>query len=264
VSDEKDGFEDLFGFEMLKGMPSPIRSSMSAATYLTQAFGAGGWGNSIGYFSPAWNWCAVTVTFAKSQVIRTGWGVSPEHAFLKAFELLGGKVEYPKEMPRVEVPPAALPKPQQRQTAPSIGSSLPSSYQGPVPYNDSNTNIPPVAFSKPPQKPDWFRAPIGGYGTKKAGSWDKTWTWEQLVDQEVSDPKGRDNALGFIQWKLGKDAPSFDGPNAAGMKKAWENFVGRAKSACIWAMLAIQAKQAEAVEDYAVPADLEPDDSVPF
>lgn len=248
----------------------PVASIQGVVGALDQAFGAENWIPDLRYMSPAYCVARVSVTANEYQVSREyaalegigAWN-SAEVAIARVFEFLGGKVNWPKQTSKLEQVPAALPKPSGTPSAKPMSHSLPSNYSGPVPYNDSHTNIPPVSFPKPPQEPDWFGAKIGGFATKKGCSWTKEFTWKQIVDEELANPGGRDQALGFVKWKLGKDAPTFDPKDGPGLKKAWEQFVGRAKAASIWAMLRIDQMREES-DGYDEPAVEEEIEETPF
>lgn len=249
----------------------PVASMFGMVGAMDQVFGAERWTCEFRGLASHCCLAKVTVTLDDGiQVIREalateGWG--PWHyaevAALRAYEFIGGKVNWPKLPAKVEEPKAALPRPAGTPSAKPITHSLPSAYSGPVPYNDSHTNIPPVSFPKPPQEPEWFGRGIGGWATWKNNCpWTKDVTWHQAVHQEIENPGGRDQPLGYIMRMLGKDKvvePHLRGP--------WSDFVGKAKAACIWAMLAKeQRREQEAVdqEQYS-EAELPPEDNqTPF
>lgn len=249
----------------------PVASMFGMVGAMDQAFGAEKWTCDFRGIGSCGCLAKVSVTVSEGvQVIREAFSMDShgpwsyaEVAALRAYEFLGGKVNWPRVAPKVEQVPAALPKPSGTPSAKPMSHSLPSNYSGPVPYNDSHTNIPPVSFPKPPQEPDWFGAKIGGFATKKGCSWTKEFTWKQIVDEELANPGGRDQALGFVKWKLGKDAPTFDPKDGPGLKKAWEQFVGRAKAASIWAMLRIDQMREES-DGYDEPAVEEEIEETPF
>lgn len=226
-----------------------VSNVTNAVFLLDSAFGKHRWGMEMAYMSPHWHVATIHVNLTANphddavMVLRSGWSdEGPDRAFLEAYRNIGGRVpveEEPKQTPkpargRAQVTPAA----QSRH----ISGYIPSPYSGPVPYNDSNTDIKPCIFPDPPTEPEWFKDKIGGYGAKKSGgTWTKDLTWGEAVQIELANPGGRDQPLNYIQWRIGNHEP----PEDPKYKTHWINFISRGKAAAIWTMLSIQQHQEE-------------------
>lgn len=256
----------------------PVASMFGMVGAMDQAFGAEKWTCDFRGIGSCGCLAKVSVTVSEGvQVIREAFSMDShgpwsyaEVAALRAYEFLGGKVNWPRVVPKVEQVPAALPKPSGTPSAKPMSHSLPSSYSGPVPYNDSHTNIPPVYFPTPPQEPDWFGKGITGFACwqakngKPASPWSKETTWREAVQKEVDNPGGWDQPLNYIMKCIGKEKQIE--PN---LRRPYADFIGKAKAACIWAMLAKDQKQQES-EGYDEPgseegqSSLVPGEEVPW
>lgn len=225
-----------------------VSSVSSASVVLDNVFGKDGWELDVGFMSPAWHWVMLKVHEGPGigvPVIRKAWALEgPDVAFLKAYAMLGGKAKLPEP-----TPPSVVQKIQRPQAAQPIKSALPAvAYNGPTPWgDDSNASVHPLMAPKPPQEPDWFGAKMGGFAKKRDMSFAEV-TWGEAVRQELENPGGRDQPLGYVRWQIEKR----DRPKDPKLQRPWENYISRGKAALIWWM---QAKDQLAAQGDVQPSE---------
>lgn len=234
----------------------PVGSVSSACAVLDQVFGVEGWTMDVCYMSPAWHVATIAVISEEPRT-RKAWAndpvQGPDIAFLRAYALLGGKVNLPKPMPTVSAPKPAMAG---TRSAPPIAAAIPGvPYDGPKLWKeDAFPTVHPAHVPEPPTEPDWFKAPIGWYLKKQFADI----TWSHAIAQEIENPGEYGSPMSKLAWAV--SLPPRD-PKLKNKAAEWN---AKAKAALIWC-----SKRQQQVPDYdedngGYQSEMVEGESVPF